>query len=181
MGVGPTNTSHGKHKSMYKCTNVLRINRNVQQNASPLKAKTFLRTKYFVFVFKCSQAFKKPKHGRFDAKFVIVFVVEKSKLKWIRTSKLVEAKMSKLDINIRKAAGLKVSVTVEAVLNELDFLKSVNDGGIDFFYQPVFVQNALRRYRHFWIPFVVQHSASEDDDLKFAPPPGIANRTDNLP
>ena len=86
--------------------------------------------------------------------------------------------------NVKKASELKISVGVDDVLNELDFLKAVNDGqfvvyapidGVDKFYQPSFVQNALRRYEQCWIPFLLSHSASEADDLKFAAPPGKLN------
>ena len=69
--------------------------------------------------------------------------------------------------NVKKASELKISVGVDDVLNELDFLKAVN--------QPSFVQNALRRYEQCWIPFLLSHSASEADDLKFAAPPGKLN------
>ena len=77
--------------------------------------------------------------------------------------------------NVKKASELKVSVGVDDVLNELDFLEAVNDDGVDKFYQPAFVQNALRRYEQCWIPFLLSHSASEADDLKFAAPPGKLN------
>ena len=74
--------------------------------------------------------------------------------------------------NIRKASNLSISVDVDAILNELDFLKTVDDDGVNLFYQPQFIQNALRRYERCWIPFVAQLSTSEEDDLQFAPPPG---------
>ena len=77
--------------------------------------------------------------------------------------------------NIRKASNLSISVDVDAVLNELDFLKAVNDDGVDFFYQPEFIQNALRRYEKFWVPFVAQMSTSKEDDLQFSPPTGNKN------
>ena len=81
-----------------------------------------------------------------------------------------------LEGNVRKASDVRVSVDVGDVLNVLDFLKAVNDDGVGRFYQPAFVQNALRRYERCWIPFLMHHSASEADDLKFAAPPGkLAN------
>ncbi len=81
--------------------------------------------------------------------------------------------MSRLKSNILEASNLNVGIDVDDVLNELDFLKTVNNDGVDFFYQPQFIENALRRYERFWIPFLLEHSDSEyDNDLLFAPPPG---------
>ena len=86
--------------------------------------------------------------------------------------------MPKTNVNIQRAEVLAVSVDVKLVRNELSFLKSINNQGVSHFYEPHFVSNALRRYEHFWIPFVARLSASEEDDLHFSPPPG--NFSENL-
>ena len=80
--------------------------------------------------------------------------------------------MAKANLNIERASALSVSVVVNLVRNEINFLKSINDEGVGQFYEPQFVSNALRRYEHFWIPFVERHSISEENDLQFSPPPG---------
>ncbi len=74
--------------------------------------------------------------------------------------------MSKFETNIRKAANLSICLTVEKIENELEFLKSVNDDGVVHFYEPKFIENALRRYEHCWIPFLAQNSNDEESDLK---------------
>ena len=80
--------------------------------------------------------------------------------------------MPRTNVNVHRAEALSVSVDVKLVRNEISFLKSINEQGVGHFYDPQFVRNALRRYEHFWIPFVARHSASEEDDLHFSPPPG---------
>jgi len=81
----------------------------------------------------------------------------------------------KFESNIRKAANLPICVTLEKIENEFAFLKTVNDDGVSFFYEPNFINNAIRRYEHFWIPFLAQNSFSEADDLQYAPPAGNQN------
>ena len=83
--------------------------------------------------------------------------------------------MTKFEVNIGKASNLSICVTLEKIQNELDFLKTVNDDGVALFYEPNFIKNAIRRYEHFWIPFLAQNSLNEVDDLQFVPPAGNRN------
>jgi hypothetical protein len=72
---------------------------------------------------------------------------------------------------IQKAKKIKLSVSVEDVMNHLDFLQNIDHRG-DKFYDDHFVRNAIRRYEQFWIPFILEVSDDFDDDLKYAPPLG---------
>jgi hypothetical protein len=49
-----------------------------------------------------------------------------------------------MNSNVQRACRLSVSVGVDDVLNELDFLQAVNDDGVAYFYQPSVVSNAIR-------------------------------------
>eukprot|EP00095_Tigriopus_kingsejongensis_P000673 maker-scaffold340_size202118-snap-gene-0.21 protein:Tk00673 transcript:maker-scaffold340_size202118-snap-gene-0.21-mRNA-1 annotation:"hypothetical protein LOTGIDRAFT_153725" len=61
-------------------------------------------------------------------------------------------------------------LNLSAVLNELDFLSLIDRSG-EFFYDPAHIQNAIRRYENFWLPFVKKHCGENGSkDYNFAPP-----------
>ena len=75
-------------------------------------------------------------------------------------------------VSRENSASLKVSVCIQDVINHLDFLKSIEDEAVKF-YSATYVQNSIRRYEKFWLPFVVNLSKTPDDDIKYAPPLGM--------
>ena len=69
----------------------------------------------------------------------------------------------------------KFSTTVYDVLNHRAFLKMVDEKGLEKYYDPGFIANAIRRYESNWIPLILQLSKDYSDDLKYAPPFGKNN------
>ena len=74
--------------------------------------------------------------------------------------------------SLEQAASLKVSVSINDVINHLDFLKSVEDQDGKF-YDATYVKNSLRRYEKFWLPFMLTIAENPDNDTKYAPPLGM--------
>lgn len=66
----------------------------------------------------------------------------------------------------------KHSVYFNHVLNHRAFLKQIDKEGLDKYYNPAFVANAIRRYESYWIPLVLHLSKDFNDDLEYAPPIG---------
>ena len=66
----------------------------------------------------------------------------------------------------------KHSVNFNHVLNQRAFLKQIDTEGLDKYYKPAFIANAIRRYESYWIPLVLHLSKDYNDDLKYAPPFG---------
>ena len=85
------------------------------------------------------------------------------------TAKIQETlKTSKLNL----AKELDISVSINDVLNHLEFLKKIDDNGQNKFYNENFVSNSIRRYELFWIPFLLKVSANFYEDLQYSPPLG---------
>ena len=78
---------------------------------------------------------------------------------------------------IDNAKAIRVSVSVQDVLNHLEFLARIDELGEDKFYCDKFVLNAIRRYERFWVPFMLTMSESFEDDLNYVPPLGIISFT----
>ena len=74
--------------------------------------------------------------------------------------------------SLEQAASLKVSVSINDVINHLDFLKSVEDQDGKF-YDATYVKNSLRRYENFWLPLMLTIAENPDNDTKYAPPLGM--------
>ncbi|XP_059096680.1 uncharacterized protein LOC131891171 [Tigriopus californicus] len=61
-------------------------------------------------------------------------------------------------------------LNLSAVRNELEFLETIDEAG-HIYYDPGYIQNAIRRYETFWIPFIKEHSGDTvAKDLNVAPP-----------
>ena len=73
-----------------------------------------------------------------------------------------------LPTNFDLSQNIHVSVTVQDVINHLDFLQDIDEMGQDKFYNEQFVQNAIRRYQKFWIPLIVSLSDDHENDLNDA-------------
>ena len=74
--------------------------------------------------------------------------------------------------NLEAAKSLEISVTVQNVVDHLDFLNNIDARGRDKFYNPKFVHNSVRRYETLWLPLITSVSSSPKDDLKYVPPLG---------
>ena len=65
------------------------------------------------------------------------------------------------------------SFSTQLIRYHLVFLRKIDDRG-ELFYEETFIENAIRRYEHIWIPFV--HTVTTKDDCikdeDLAPPLG---------
>ena len=74
--------------------------------------------------------------------------------------------------HLNLAKELDISVSINDVLNHLEFLKKIDDNGQNKFYNENFEANSIRRYELFWIPFLLKVSVNFYEDLQYSPPLG---------
>ena len=55
---------------------------------------------------------------------------------------------------------------VERAVDELDFLKTIDEGGRHF-YEESFVRRSVQRYENYWLPFVAAVSKDHNSDENF--------------
>ena len=75
--------------------------------------------------------------------------------------KHVNRLLSELPVAVSGAVNL-----AERAVDELDFLRAIDEGGRHF-YEEGFVRRSVRRYENYWLPFVAAVSKDHNSDENF--------------
>ena len=76
--------------------------------------------------------------------------------------------------NCARSERLQISsLTPKLISNELEFIGKIDKKGDEFYYNPDWIRNAIRRYETRWIPFIREKCGVDPSkDMDYAPPLG---------